>query len=138
MKSFLLLAAASLLLSNCATEQATLSTGAQLFAQATDTSRGAVVPLPAGGRYKFKGPVSIVLQAGAGNVATPTVTGTDKTGQRAQAVSTGANSPVSASERKGGVAWWVFLLVALGAVVGWEALRRKYNPLGWLPWRVKT
>jgi len=131
----LLLASA---VAGCATEQAALTTGPQLFAQATETAQPAVVQLPAGGKYKFKGPVSIVLQAGTGNVATPTVTGTDKTAQRAQAVSTGDNSPVKASQEKGGVPWWVFGIVAVVAVAAWEYLRRQLNPLGWLPWRAKT
>lgn len=126
-----------LALASCATELPTLTPGQQLFTQATDTA-AAVVPLPAGGKYKFKGPVSIILQAGTGNVATPTVTGTDKTGQHAQALSTGPGSPVTASQQKGGVAWWVFLLVGVGSIAGWEWLSHQVNPLGWLPWRAKT
>ena len=111
---------ALLLLASCATEQATLTTPTQLFTQATDTS-GDVVPLTLSG--KFKGPVSIVLQTGTGNVATPTVKATDKTGQNAQAVSTWPDSPVTASQKKGGTPWWVFAGIAvLGAGV-WQWFR---------------
>jgi len=127
-----LLAALTLLVS-CATEQPTLTTAPQLFAQATDTSRAAVVPLPAGGRYKFKGPVSIVLQAGTGNVATPTVTGTDKTAQRAQAVSTGPNSPIQASQKKGSAPWWALVLVGVVSIAAWQWLKPKLKPPSWLP-----
>ena len=61
-----------LVLASCLTEQATLSTPAQPFTQATNTPT-AVVPMPAGGKYKFKEPVAIIVQAGTSNVATPTV-----------------------------------------------------------------
>jgi hypothetical protein len=114
--------AALLALASCATEQATLTTPQQLFTQATDTP-AALVPLAAGGKFKFKGPVSIVVQAGTGNVATPTVTGTDKTGQHAQAVSTGANSPVTASSKKGGVPWWVFVGIGGLSIAAWQWLK---------------
>jgi hypothetical protein len=117
--------AAALLLASCATEQATLTTPTQLFTQATDSS-GTTAPLALTG--KFKGPVSIVVQAGTGNVATPTVKGADKTGQGAQAVSTGPGSPVTASQQKGSVPWWVFALVGAVSIAAWEWLRPK------LPW----
>jgi hypothetical protein len=109
-----------LALAGCATEQAALTTPAQLFTQATDSS-GVVVPLALNG--KFKGPVSIVVQAGPGNVATPTMTGMDKTGQHAQALSTGPGSPVTASSKPGSVPWWVLLLLGGLSVAGWRWLR---------------
>jgi hypothetical protein len=118
-----LLFTALLLLASCATEQATLTTPTQLFAQATDSS-GAVVPLALTG--KFKAPVSIVVQMGAGNVATPTVKATDKTGQRAQAVSTGANSPVMATSKKGSVPWWVFVGVGGLTIAAWQWLKVRW------------
>jgi hypothetical protein len=109
-----------LALAGCATEQATLTTPAQLFTQATDSS-GAVVPLTL--RCKFKGPVSVVVQMGTGNVATPTVKTTDKTGQHSQAVSTGAESPSTASSKKGGVPWWTLLLAGGLSLAGWQWLK---------------
>lgn len=118
-----LLLTALLLLASCATEQATLTTPTQLFTQATDTS-GAVVPLTLSG--KFKGPVSIVLQTGTGNVATPTVKGSDKTGQRAQAVSTGAGSPIQASQKKGGVPWWIFVGVGGLSLAAWQWVKARW------------
>ena len=126
-----------LALASCATEQATLTTPTQLFTQATDSS-GAVVPLALTG--KFKGPVSIVVQAGTGNVATPTVKGTDKTGQHSQAVSTGPGSPVSASQKRSGRPLAVYIVVALllllSGAAGWEWLSHQ-GLLAWLPWRIR-
>jgi hypothetical protein len=84
-------------------------------------------------KLKLTGPVTI--QVGQGNTASQV--GTDKTGQRAQAVSTGAGSPVTASQKKGGVPWWVFLLVGLASIVGWEWLSHQVKMLGWLPWRAR-
>ena len=92
-----------------------LTTPKQLFTQATDTP-ATVVPLPAGGKYRFKGPFSIVVQAGTGNVATPTY----KTGQHAQAFSTGPSSPVTASSKKSGAPLWVFMLVGGLSTAYWE------------------
>ncbi|MGI4834620.1 MAG: hypothetical protein ACRYFK_14285 [Janthinobacterium lividum] len=77
---------------------------------------------------------NVTIQQGTGN----SVIGKDKTGQRAQALSTGANSPVTASTKKGALPWWVFLLVAVGGAIGWEYLSHQLNPLGWLPWRAKV
>lgn len=116
----LLVIALLLALASCATEQATLTTPAQLFTQATDSS-GAVVPLALTG--KFKGPVSIIVQAGPGNVATPTMTGIDKTGQHTPALSTGPGSPVTVSSKPGSVPWWVLLLLGGLSVAGWRWLR---------------
>jgi hypothetical protein len=97
-------ALALLLLASCATAQATLTTPTQLFTRAIDTPT-AVIPISSRGNYKFKKPVSITVRAGTGNVATPTVTGVDKTGQHAQALTTGPGSPVTASSKKGSVPW---------------------------------
>jgi len=126
-----------LTLASCATEQATLTTGQQLFTQATDTS-GAIVPLALTG--KFKGPVSVVVQMGTGNVATPTVTDSRKTGQRAQAVSTGASSPIKASQKRAGLPLAVYvgasLLLLLAGAAGWEWFSHR-GLLAWLPWRAR-
>lgn len=128
-----------LALASCATEQETLTTPQQLFTQATDTP-GAVVPLAAGGKFKIKGPVSIVVQAGSGNVATPTVTDSRKTGQRAQAVSTGASSPIEASQKRAGapLAMYVIgaLVLLLAGAAGGEWLSHR-GLLAWLPWRAR-
>jgi hypothetical protein len=109
-----------LALANCVAKRAALTTPTQLFTQATD-SCGVVVPLALTG--KFKGPVSIIVQAGPGNVATPTVTGIDKTGQHAPALSTRPGSPVTANSKPGGVPWWVLLLLGGLSIAGWRWLR---------------
>lgn len=51
----------------------------------------------------FRGP--FIVQTGGGNTA---VAGKNKPGQRAQAVSTGAGSPVVASRPARGVPWYVY------------------------------
>jgi hypothetical protein len=114
-----------LALASCATEQTMLTTPQQLFTQATDTP-AALAPLAAGGKYKFKGPVSIVVQTGTGNVATPTVKGMDQTGQHAQAMSTGSGSPVAATSKKGGVPWWVFVGVGGLSIAAWQWLKSRW------------
>ena len=74
---------------------------------------------------KFKGPVSIVVQKGAGNVATPTVKAIDKTGQHSQALSTGPSSPVAATSKKGSVPWWVFVGVGGLSIAVWQWLKAR-------------
>lgn len=111
----------------CATERVALATDAKVDSALV----AAGVPPLSVRKLVFRGPVT--LQVGQGN--TSSTVGTDKTGQRAQAVSTGAHSPIQASQKKGGVPWWVFGLVGLASVAGWEWLRHQVNPLGWLPWR---
>ena len=64
---------------------------------------------------------NLTIQTGTGN----SVTGKDKTGQRAQALSTGANSPVTATSKKAGLPWWVFAGLAALCVVGGFLLRGK-------------
>ena len=123
MRAFLL--AASLLLTSCATERVPLATNAKVDSALV----AAGIPPLSVHKLKLTGPVTI--QVGQGN--TSSTVGTDKTGQRAQAVSTGADSPVTASQKKGGVPWWVFVLVGLASICGWEWLSRR-GLLGWLPW----
>jgi len=124
----LLLAAA--LLTSCATERYAPAVDAQVDSALT----AAGLPSLAVHKLKLTGPVTI--QAGQGNTASQV--GTDKTGQRAQAVSTGVGSPVAASQKKGGVPWWVFVLVGVASICGWEWLSHQVSPLGWLPWRAKA
>lgn len=121
---------ALLLLAGCATEQATLTTPAQLFTQATDSSTSALSPLSfgQGGKYKFKGPVSIVVQTGTGNVATPTVTDSHKMGKHAQVVNTGDGSPLTSTTVKREVPWWVLLLIGGLSIAGWQWLRLSLPP----------
>jgi hypothetical protein len=127
MKAYLLLLLA---LASCATER---------YAPAVDTKVdsalvAAGIPPLAVHKLKLMGPVTI--QVGQGN--TSSQVGTDKTRQRAQAVSTGAGSPIQASQKKSGVPWWVFVLVGLASVVAWEWLSHQVGPLGWLPWRAQS
>ena len=119
---------ALLLLTNCTTEQATLTTPTQLFAQATDTSVSGLPPLSfgQGGKYKFKGPVSIVVQAGTSNVATPTVTDSHKMGKHAQGVNTGNGSPFTTIKQE--VPWWVWLLIGGLSMAGWQWLKPFLRP----------
>ncbi len=122
-----------LALAGCATEQATLTTPARLFAQATD-STSTTAPLALNG--KFKGPVSIIVQTGTGNVATPTVKTADQTGQHGQAVSTGPGSPITARQRPSEPPLAVYVVAAVLLLAGWEwASHRGW--LAWLPWRTK-
>jgi hypothetical protein len=126
MKAYLLLLLA---LASCATER---------YAPAVDAKVDSVlvaagIPPLAVRKLKLTGPVTI--QVGQGN--TSSQVGTDKTGQRAQAVSTGAGSPIQANQKKSGVPWWVFVLVGLASVVAWEWLSHQ-SLLTWLPWRAKV
>ena len=121
-----LLLATALLLTSCATERYAPAVDAQVDSALT----AAGLPPLAIHKLKLTGPVTI--QVGQGNSASQV--GTDKTGQRAQAVNTGAGSPVTASQKKGGVAWWVFVLVAIAGATGWEWLSHQ-RLLRWLPWR---
>jgi hypothetical protein len=119
-----------LALANCATGR---------YAPAIDTKVdsalvAAGIPPLAVHKLKLTGPVTI--QVGQGN--TSSTVGTDKTGQRAQAVSTGPHSPVMVSQKKASVSWWLFGLVAVVSIAAWEWLTHLLNPLGWLPWRAKT
>jgi len=126
MKLFLL--AAALLLTNCATERYAPAVNAKVDSALT----AAGIPPLAMHKLKLTGPVTI--QVGQGNTASQV--GTDKTGQRAQAVSTGSGSPIEASQKKGGVPWWALGLVAIAGAVGWEWLSSQV-PLGWLRWRAR-
>jgi hypothetical protein len=110
--------AALLGLASCATER---------YAPAVDAKVDSVlvaagIPPLAVRKLKFTGPVTI--QLGQGN--TSSTVGTDKTGQRAQGVSTGANSPVTASQKKGGVPWWVFVGVGGLSIAAWQWLKMRY------------
>lgn len=104
-----------LLLSSCVRE-AWQSRG--LSPRADSLAAGADLP-PAGSRkYKFTGPVNLVVQQGNNNVATPTAAGKTK----ADAAAIGPGS--SARSEPAGPAWWVFALVAVAGALAWEGLRR--------------
>ena len=123
-----LLLAAALLLASCATERYALAIDAKVDSALV----AAGIPPLSVHKLKLTGPVTI--QVGQGNTASQV--GTDKTGQRAQAVSTGAGSPIQASQKKGSLPWWVFGLVALASAAGWEWLNHR-GLLTWLPWRTR-
>lgn len=76
------------------------------------------------GKYKFTGPVTLTIQRGNHNVATPTTTG--KTKAEAAAIGPGSSA---ASTQPAGPAWWVWGLVALAGAAGWEWLRGQLSPL---------
>jgi hypothetical protein len=127
MKAYLLLL---LTLASCATERYAPAVDAKVDSALV----AAGIPPLAVHKLKLTGPVTI--QVGQGN--TSSQVGTDKTGQRAQAVSTGPGSPIQASQKKGGVPWWVFVFVGVASVVAWEWLSYQVDPLGLLPWRAKS
>lgn len=115
-------------MAGCSIERVALATDSKVDSALVTAG----IPPLAVHKLKLTGPVTI--QVGQGN--TSSQVGTDKTGQRAQAVSTGADSPVTASQKKGGMAWWVFGLVAVAGAAGWEWLSHQ-GLLAWLPWRVR-
>ena len=112
MRAALLLAV--LLLSSCARE-------AWRAPMAPDTV--ALLPAVPPGKYKFTGPVTITLQHGTGNVATPTATGKVK----ADAAATAPGAVATATTQKAGVPWWALVLVALAgaALLAW--LQTKFS-----------
>ncbi len=113
-------------LSGCTTERYAPAVDAKVDSALTKAG----IPPLAVRRIKFNGPVT--FQIGQGN--TSTTVGKDKTGQRAQALATGANSHIEASQKKGGVPFWVFIVVGILSIVGWDYLTHQFNPLKWLPW----
>jgi hypothetical protein len=117
MKAYLLLVIG---LVSCATERYAPAADARVDSALV----AAGIPPLAVHKLKLTGPVTI--QVGQGN--TSSQVGTDKTGQRAQAVSTGPNSPVTASQKKAGIPWWTFGLVAVASIAGWEWLKRNFWP----------
>jgi hypothetical protein len=126
-----LLLAALLGLASCAAERYVPAVDAKVDSVLV----AAGIPPLAGRKLKLKLTGPVTIQVGQGNTASQV--GTDKTGQRAQAVSTGANSPVTASQKKDVVPWWVFGLVGMASVIGWQWLRHHVASLSWLPWRSK-
>lgn len=117
MKAYLLVL---LSLASCATERYTPAVDARIDSALV----AAGIPPLSVHKLKLTGPVTI--QVGQGN--TSSQVGMDKTGQRAQAMSTGANSPVTASQKKAGIPWWTFGLVAVASIAGWEWLKRNVWP----------
>jgi hypothetical protein len=126
MKAYLLFL---LVLASCATERYAPAIDAKVDSALV----AAGIPPLAVHKLKLTGPVTI--QVGQGN--TNSTVGTDKTGQRSQAVSTGPHSPVTASQKKASGPWWLLGLVAVASIAAWEWLTHHLNPLGWLPWRAK-
>jgi hypothetical protein len=113
-----LLLATLLGLASCATER---------YAPAVDAKVDSVlvaagIPPLAVRKLKLTGPVTIQLVQGNTN----SMVGTDKTGQRAQAVSTGAGSPVTVTTQKGGVPWWVFVGVGGLSIAAWQWLKPRW------------
>jgi hypothetical protein len=104
---------------SCATERYAPAVDAKV----DSTLRAAGLPPLSVDKLVFRGPVT--FQVGQGN--TSTTVGKDKTGQRAQAVSTGPGSPVTATTKKGGTPWWVFLLVAGLSIAAWQWLKPRWT-----------
>ena len=88
--------------------------------------------LPPGGKYKFKGPVTFTIASAPGAVATSTSTDNRKAGQRGGAAATAPDAVATATTKKAGVPWWVFVLVAFAGAAGWEWLRGKLSFLSFL------
>jgi hypothetical protein len=124
--AWLLIIGLAVSVAGCATERVALATDSKVDSALV----AAGVPPLSVRKLKFNGPVT--FQVGQGN--TSSTVGTDKTGQHSQAVSTGAGSPIQANEKKGGLPIWVFLLVGVGSIIGWDYLTHQFNPLKWLPW----
>lgn len=111
-----------LLLAGCASEQ-------PLFTRADSVFVAAGLPVP----RKIKAG-TVILQAGPN--ASATVANNQKAGQRGGAAATAPNATATATTKKAGVPWWVFLLVAgVGAGV-WEYVSHQ-GLLAWLPWRAR-
>lgn len=109
--------AAALLLNSCARD----AWHAPMVV-ATDSSALLLPAVPAG-KWKFTGPVNIVLQRGNNNVATPTATGKVK----ADAAATAPGAVATATTKKAGVPWWALVLVAVAgaALLAW--LQTKFS-----------
>ncbi|UOQ99907.1 hypothetical protein MUN81_10490 [Hymenobacter sp. 5317J-9] len=79
--------------------------------QVPTDSTALLLPAAPAGKWKFNGPVTIIMQRGNNNVANPTATGKAK----GDAVALG---PAQASAVKpSGTPWWVYGLLA-GVVIG--------------------
>jgi hypothetical protein len=98
------------------------------------TTADDTVTVPAGTNiWKLKAG-TVIIQQGTGNVATPT--DNRKAGQKGGAAATAPKASASATTEKAALPWWVFALVGLLSIAGWEYLSHS-NLLAWLPWRVK-
>lgn len=92
------------------------------------------VLLPAGAAvHKIKAR-TVILQTGQGHTAT--TADYTKAGQRSQSAAIGTGNTATATTKKAGVPLWVYVLVGVGSVIGWELVTRRV-PAAWLPWRVR-
>jgi len=82
-------------------------------------------------KITFRGPVTFTSQTGTGNTATMSATTTDnrKAGQRQGSAATAPNAVATTTTKKGGIPWWVFVLVGVAAIVAWEWLKSYLTPL---------
>lgn len=99
------------------------------------SSKTDTLVVPAGtaiGKLKAR---TVILQTGTGNVAS--TTDNTKAGSRGGSAATAPNASASTTTKKAGVPWWVFLLVGVASIVGWEWLTHQFSLTAWLPWRVK-
>lgn len=92
---------------------------------APDTTGLLLPALPAGGKYKFTGPVTFTVATAPGAVATSTSINNTKAGQKGGAAATAPDAVATATTKKAGVPWWVFVGVAAGGAIGWAWLRGK-------------
>lgn len=109
-------------LSACATEQPLLTRADSVFVASG---------LPAPRKIKAG---TVIFQAPG---STASIADNRKAGQRGGAAATAPKATATATTKKAGVPWWVFLLVGVGSVVGWEWLSSQTAVLKWLPWRVR-
>ena len=97
-------------------------------------SVGDTTRVPAGtaiGKLKAR---TVIIQQGQGNVATPT--DNTQAGQKGGSAAT-APGAVASTTKPAGLPWWVFALVGVGSIAGWEWLTSQFKLAAWLPWRVK-
>ena len=113
---------ALLLLSSCARE-------VWRTPMALDTAAAVLPALPAGGKYKFTGPVTFTIATAPGAVATSTTTDNRKAGQRGGAAATAPGSSASTTKQNA-IPWWVYGLFVVGGLVLGFWLRSKLPNLG--------
>lgn len=123
-----LFALALLLATSCATERDIPAATAH---KADSVLVAAGLPPLSIRKLVVRGP--LIVQSGQGNTAS--VADNRKAGQRGGSAATAPGAVATSTTRRGGVPWWVFGLVAVGAVVGWEYVSHQLKPLSWLPWR---
>jgi hypothetical protein len=93
------------------------------------------VKVPAGTNiWKLKAG-TVIIQQGTGNVASPA--DNRKAGQKGGAAATAPSATASATTTKAPLPWWVFVMLSVLSIAGWEWLTAQLKVVAWLPWRVR-